>query len=242
MPDLSGCFVPATRLQQSLVAGAEKRALLWMAARTPAWINSDHLTLLGFLAQCMAGLCYALARHYPPALIWGIVCLGLNWLGDSLDGTLARYRDCQRPHYGFYVDHVADAVATLCLMGGVALSGFVSPAVAIGMLVAFLMLSIESYLATYAVGKFHMSHWKFGPTELRLLLAAGNLALFHNPAVTVFGTHWRLFDFGGVIAMAGMGLMFLTAAIGHTRQLYREEPMVKARPEVPSASNQAADA
>jgi phosphatidylglycerophosphate synthase len=218
-------FVDAVRVQQSLVARIEKQALIWMAERTPSWINSDHLTAVGFFAQCLAGICYALARGYRQALLWGIVFLTLNWLGDSLDGTLARVRRCQRPRYGFYVDHVTDSVAALFLMGGLALSGFVFPFVAIGLLIAFLMLSIESYLATYTVGEFHLSHWKFGPTELRLLLIAGNLAVFHNPGVTVFGTPWRLFDFGGVIGITGMALMFAVAAVKHTAQLYKEEPL-----------------
>ncbi len=216
-------FAPAARLQESLIAGPEKRALVWMAGRTPVAINPDHLTALGLLAQCMAGVCYALAGRHPQALLMGVACLGLNWLGDSLDGTLARVRDCQRPRYGFYVDHVSDTVGAVFLMGGLALSDFVHPGIAIGMLVAFLALSIESYLATYTLGKFHMSHWKFGPTELRILLAAGNLALFHNPAVTVFGTGWRLFDFGGAIAIVGMSLMFAAAAARHVRLLYRED-------------------
>lgn len=219
-------FVDAGRIQQSLVADIEKRALVWMAERTPSWINSDHLTTLGFCSQCFAGICYALTRWHRQALLWGIFFLALNWLGDSLDGTLARVRKCQRPRYGFYVDHVTDSVGALFLMGGLALSGFVQPTIAIGLLIAFLILSIESYLATYTIGRFHLSHWKFGPTELRLLLAAGNLAVFHNPAVTVFGTHWRLFDFGGVIGIAGMSLMFVLTSARHTLQLYREEPMV----------------
>ena len=181
-------FVAASRVQESFLSAGEKRILIWMAQRMPGWINSDHLTVLGFVAQCSAGVCYALARLHPQALLWGIVCLGLNWFGDSLDGTLARVRNCQRPRYGFYVDHVADSVAALFLMSGLALSGFVYPAIAIGLLIAFLLLSIEAYLATYTVGKFHLSHWKFGPTELRVLLIAGNLAVFHNPALTVFGT------------------------------------------------------
>lgn len=218
------------------MAAGEKRLLTWMAERTPRWVNSDHLTLLGFVAQCAAGVCYALARFYPQALLWGIVCLVLNWLGDSLDGTLARVRNCQRPRYGFYVDHVADSVAAVFLMGGLAFSGFVYPAVAIGLLVAFLMLSIESYLATYTVGRFHLSHWKFGPTELRLLLIAGNLEVFHNHAVTVFGTGWRLFDFGGAIGIVGMALMFTVATVQHVAQLYREEPRV--RPPVPICDEQ----
>jgi phosphatidylglycerophosphate synthase len=221
-----GRFVDAVRIQQSFVAKLEKRVLVWMAARTPSSINSDHLTALGFLAQCLAGLCYALTRWHRQALLWGIAFLVLNWLGDSLDGTLARVRKCQRPRYGFYVDHVTDSVAALFLMGGLALSGFVRPTIAIGLLIAFLMLSIEAYLATYTVGKFQLSHWKFGPTELRLLLIAGNVAVFRNPAVTVFGTHWRLFDFGGAIGIGGMSLMFVFAAARRIRQLYREEPII----------------
>jgi phosphatidylglycerophosphate synthase len=219
-------FVDAVRVQNNLVAKVEKQALIWMAERIPSWINSDHLTALGFFSQCLAGICYALTRWHRQALLWGILFQALNWLGDSLDGTLARVRRCQRPRYGFYVDHVTDSVAALFLLGGLGLSGFVHPIVAIGLLIAFLMLSIESYLATYTVGRFHLSHWKFGPTELRLLLAAGNLAVFHNPAVTVFGMHWRVFDFGGVIGIFGMSVMFVTAAARHTLQLYKEEPIV----------------
>jgi archaetidylinositol phosphate synthase len=94
-------FIPATRLQQSFVAAAEKKTLLWLAQRTPNWINSDHLTVLGFAAQCLAGICYALARWNRFLLLLGIVFLALNWLGDSLDGTLARVRNFQRPRYGF---------------------------------------------------------------------------------------------------------------------------------------------
>lgn len=231
-------FAAATRVQESFIAGAEKRALIWMAQRAPAWINSDHLTLMGFLAQCAAGVCYALTPWRRQALLWGIACLALNWLGDSLDGTLARVRNRQRPRYGFYVDHVADSVAAVFLMGGLALSGFTRPVIAIGLLIAFLLLSIESYLATYTVGKFHLSHWKFGPTELRLLLIAGNLAVFHNPGMTVFRTRWRLFDFGGAMGIAGMGLIFVVTAVRHIRQLYKEERIVvpaSAQSAVPSS-------
>src|SRR6266404_8562617 len=136
-------FKPATRIQVSLLAAAEKRTLLWLANRLPAWINSDHLTALGLLALTLAGCCYAAAKANPLFLNLATVCLVVNWFGDSLDGTLARVRDRQRPRYGFYVDHVTDAIGALFLMGGLALSGYIHPAVAIAMLVAFLLLSIE---------------------------------------------------------------------------------------------------
>jgi len=219
-------FTSATRIQESFVAGAEKRALFWLAERTPAWINSDHLTILGFISQCLVGVGYLLARWNPDALLIGIVCLALNWLGDSLDGTLARVRNRQRPRYGFYVDHVTDTIAALFLMGGLALSGYVHSGIALGMLVAFLMLSIEAYLATYTLGQFQLSYWKFGPTEIRILLAVGNLALLKHPMIKLFGKQLLLFDLGGVIAIAGMGLMLIVSAIRHTSQLYREERIV----------------
>ncbi len=216
-------FAPATRIQQSVVASAERRALIWLAKRTPAWINSDHLTILGFVSQCLAGACYALARLNPDALLAGIAFLALNWLGDSLDGTLARVRNRQRPRYGFYVDHITDTVAAFLLMGGLALSGYVHPGIALGMLVAFLMLSIEAYLATYTLGRFQLSYWRFGPTEIRILLAVGNLALWWRPLVRLFGREVLLFDVGGAVAIGGMGLMLAVSAIRHTVQLYREE-------------------
>jgi archaetidylinositol phosphate synthase len=218
-------FLTATRVQQSFVAAAEKRTLAWLAERTPRRINSDHLTLLGFVAQCLAGVCYALAKWNRYSLLLGIVFLALNWLGDSLDGTLARVRNCQRPRYGFYVDHIIDTFAAFFLMAGLALSGYIRPAIAFAMLIAFLMLSIEAYLATYTLGQFRLSYWKFGPTEIRLLLATGNLALLRWPVAKVPGTQLLLFDVAGVIAIGGMALMLIVSAIHHSARLYREEKL-----------------
>ncbi|HJT00935.1 MAG TPA: CDP-alcohol phosphatidyltransferase family protein [Terriglobales bacterium] len=216
-------FAPATRIQQSFVAAAEKKVLLWLAARTPAWINSDHLTALGFCGNIAAGVCYALAAWEPMMLLGAVACLAVNWLGDSLDGTLARVRNRQRPRYGFYVDHVIDTFSAFFLMGGLALSGYVHSAVAMGMLVAFLMLSVEVYLASYTLKTFRLSYAKFGPTEIRILLAIGSVALLFRPAVHVFGRLYLLFDVGGVIAIAGMVSILTVSAICHTVQLYREE-------------------
>src|SRR6202041_2847399 len=149
------------RLQQSWSAAREKRALGWMAARTPSGISPDHLTVLGLAAQIGAGACYALAKLNRYALLGVIACLGLNWLGDSLDGTLARVRQQLRPRYGFYVDHMGDSFGALALMGGLALSGYMHPGIAIGLLIGFLMLSIQSYLAAQTLGEFRLSFWRF---------------------------------------------------------------------------------
>lgn len=218
-------FPDMLRLQESWVASAEKRALLWLGARTPEWIGPDHLTVLGLVAQIGAGAGYALAAWNRYALLAVIACLALNWLGDSLDGTLARVRQRLRPRYGFYVDHMVDSFGALALMGGLALSGYMQPWIAMGLLVAFLMLSVQSYLATHALGEFRISFWRFGPTELRILLAVGNLALFWKPVVHLFGgqSQYRLFDVGGAIGLAGMGLMVVVFTLRNTIRLYREE-------------------
>jgi archaetidylinositol phosphate synthase len=214
-------FRQATRLQESALATQEKRLLVWMAGRTPAWINSDHLTALGFVAQLMTGVSYAMSRSHRLWLVAGIGVLALNWLGDSLDGTLARVRQKQRPRYGFYLDHMLDSIGSVALIGGLAISGYMSPLTAIGLLVLFLLLSIQSYLATYTMGEFRMSFWSFGPTELRILLAAGNLALFRWP--TVLSGHYRLFDVGGAIGITGMTAMLLFFTGRSTIRLYKEE-------------------
>src|SRR5882757_1392589 len=206
-------FQQANRVQQSLLSRVEKRTLIWLAERTPAWINSDHLTVLGLAAQIMAGVSYALSGGNRNWLLAVILFLALNWLGDSLDGTLARVRQQQRPRYGFYVDHMVDAFGALALMAGLALSGYMHPYIAIGLLIGFLMLSVQSYLATHALGEFRISFWRFGPTELRILLAVGNLALFWKPMVHFFGGKYRLFDVGGTIGIAGMALMVVSFTI-----------------------------
>ena len=218
-------FVNAVRRNGSVTAAAEKRLLVWMAERVPAWVSSDGLTLLGFGAQIAAGACYALARYDRRWLALGIWCIVLNWLGDSLDGTLARVRQKQRPRYGFYVDHMVDAFGSIALMAGLGISGLVHWPVAVAMLVGFLLLAGESFLATYTLGRFEMSQGMFGPTEIRLLLIAGNIALMRTPFVTVFGHQWLLFDIGGVIAVMGMFGMAVWVSLRHTAELYREEPL-----------------
>ena len=218
-------FKNAARVQESLTAQLERKLLRWLAEHMPPFINSDHLTLLGLLSMFLAGTCYALARWYQIGLVLATLWIAVNWFGDSLDGTLARVRNRQRPRYGFYVDHIIDAFGAFFLMSGLALSGYADPRIAIGMLVAFLLLSIELHLATYTLGIFQLSFWKFGPTEVRVLLAIGNTTLLFHPTVRVLGASYRLFDVGGLVAITGMAIMLVTATIGHTIKLYQEEKL-----------------
>jgi archaetidylinositol phosphate synthase len=218
-------FAIAHRINQSLTASFERRVLEWMAERAPRWLTSDQLTILGLGAQISAGIFYALSRYNRYVLLLVIVCLVLNWLGDSMDGTLARVRCQQRPRYGFYVDHMVDMFGAVALMCGLGYSGFLHWPTAIAMLIAFLLLSGESYLATYTLSRFQLSQGIFGPTEIRIFLIIGNLALLRSPYATLFGQRLLLFDVGGIIAAACMFAMAIMVTARHTAQLYRQEPL-----------------
>jgi archaetidylinositol phosphate synthase len=218
-------FTPARRVNQALTASLEKRALQWMAQRAPRWLTSDQLTLLGLIAQIAAGAAYALAYYNRYALLLASLCLMLNWFGDSMDGTLARIRCQQRPRFGFYVDHMVDVLGATALMCGLGLSGLAHWQTAVAMLVGFLLLSSESYLATYTLSRFQLSQGLFGPTEIRILLIIGNLALLRSPYATVFGYKMLLFDLGGAIAAVCMFATVVLLTARHTAQLYREEPL-----------------
>lgn len=223
----SPSFKSAQREHTSLLAAWEKRALISMAGQLPAWVNSDHLTTLGFVSLVLAGGSYWASSwtsgSQPLALLAVNAFLILNWFGDSLDGTLARVRNQQRPRYGFYVDHILDAIGTCFLMGGLALSGLMTPAVAFAFLIVYLVLSIEIYLATYTIGKFHLSYWNFGPTELRILLIIGNLYALYRPDGLLGKFYFLIFDAGFVIGTIALMAITIQATVKHTRQLYGEE-------------------
>ncbi len=216
-------FRDAIRLQQSILAPAERKALRWLALRTPPWVQPDHLTALGLFSMAMGGVCYAASRWWAPALLLVNFWLLANWFGDSLDGTLARVRGRLRPRYGFYVDHMVDAFGTLFLIGGLAASGRMSERVAVGLLVAYLLLSIHSYLATHTDGRFQLSFLKFSPTEIRVLLMAGNCYAFARPETRLFGVPCLFFDAAGTVALACMLTMLLGLVTSQTVQLYRAE-------------------
>ena len=220
-------FKDATRILSSVLSSAERRVLRYLALRMPRRINSDHLTALALVAMAGAGLSYWLSSVTPLGLWLATVCLALNWFGDSLDGTLARVRQHQRPRYGYYVDHVVDVAGAICLFGGLALSGYMHPLVAMGLLVAYLVVAVEVYLAAHVLGEFRLTYFQMGPTELRILLAIGSLVLMVKPIVTIFGHTYRLFDVGGVVGIAGLGFTLLVTVIQHTRTLYRLEPIPK---------------
>jgi archaetidylinositol phosphate synthase len=214
-----------TRENTGFLARAEKRTLLWIATRLPSGIHSDHLSSLGLLSMAAAGASFAVYPWSRWAVVGVVAALAANWFGDSLDGTVARVRNQQRPHYGFYVDHVIDLAGTIFLLGGLACSGLMSPLPAALVLAGFLLVSAETYLATHATGVFRMSFMAVGPTELRILIAIGAIRAAANPWVELgeFGTV-RLFDLGAVIGAAGMFVAFAVSAVRNTIGLSIADP------------------
>jgi len=210
----------------SFTAAVEKRLLVWTARRLPAFVTSDRLSALALIGMAAAGLSFAAMRISRWGALGVVVFLTVNWFGDSLDGTLARVRHEERPRYGFYVDHVIDVAGIALLLGGLACSGLTHPTLAVGLLAGYLLVAAESFLATHAEGVFRMSFLGFGPTELRILLAVGTLRAAWHPVATIVGTHTlRLFDLGGMIALAGLLVAFLVSAARNGRALYLAETL-----------------
>ena len=210
------------RDHDSVLAASEKRLLVRMAGGLPAWINSDHLTFTGTAAMLGVGVSFWAGGW---ALLMVIPLLAVNWFGDSLDGTLARVRKQERPRYGYYVDHVLDAVGFAALFGGLMLGGHMSLSLGLAFLAAYYLLVAEISMATHARGRFKMAFMKVGPTDLRILLAAGTIQLMRSDFVTLFGHRWLLFDVGGAVAVAGTLLAFIVNAVRNGVALYNEEKL-----------------
>lgn len=212
------------REHRSILAASEKRLLIFIAERLPQSINSDHLTVLALAGMGTAGAAFAAARWDPRALWLVVIALGLNWFGDSLDGTLARVRKAERPRYGFYVDHVLDIAGTTLLLAGLACSPFMTPAVALGVLIAYLLVAGEVFLATAVRSVFKMSVGGIGPTELRIILAAGAMALLRHPQVSIGSLTVPLFDVGGTVAAVGLVCVFVVSVFRNASALAVAEP------------------
>ena len=211
------------REHKAITAGVEKRLLVWIAERLPAAINSDHLTFAGVAALVGVGASYWIGGS---ALFFVIPLLVVNWFGDSLDGTLARVRHRERPRYGYYVDHVLDAVGFAAIFGGLILGGDMTPIVGLAFLASYYLVVVEIALATHARGTFRLSAFGIGPTELRILLALGTLQLMRTNGVELSGHHWLLFDVGGVVGIAGFLLTFVRSAVGNGVALFKEERLL----------------
>ena len=175
-----GAFVfhPAARVQASFLSSNERDFLDFLCSRMPSWVTPDALTALGVFGAILTAAGYIGTNISPRFLALASFGLVVNWLGDSLDGSLARHRGIERPQLGFFLDHSMDAVSNLIIAVGLGLSAYVSMGAALFTLVGYLLLGLSVFLSTHVSGKFRLSFLGFGPTELRLAMIAFNLALF----------------------------------------------------------------
>jgi archaetidylinositol phosphate synthase len=225
MPEL-GKAVEAEREPGFLLAMPERRLLRWIAARLPRWILPDDLTLLGVLAALGVCAAYQLSNQ---DLAWLWLASGLlvvQWVGDSLDGTLARVRRIERPTYGYYIDHVVDAVATAAIGIGLGLSPLMLLSIGTLIVVGYLILSINVYLESYAFGRFNIGYGFVGPTEVRLILIAINTAVALGWGLSFHAFDLRLtaLDLFGLAIVAVMTAVLVVRVTKNLRELARREP------------------
>ena len=220
----------APREKTFLLAHAEQRVLEAIAARLPARVLPDHLTALGVVAAVGIAAAYVLSNASVAWLWAASALLVVHWLGDSLDGTLARVRRIERPRYGYYLDHLVDALATACIGIGLGLSPYMLLSVGLVIVVVYLVLSINTYLETYAFGTFRLGYGRAGPTEIRLVLLLLNtaIALGAGLGFEVAGFGLSALDVVGLAIAAAMLVALLGRASGNLRRLAALEPSARA--------------
>jgi phosphatidylglycerophosphate synthase len=216
----------APREMQFVLAGPEKHFLTWLAAYVPRTIRSNHLTVLGTLGAVATGTGYALSTGHPAWLWLASVGLVINWLGDSLDGTLARVRQTQRPKYGYYLDHIVDAFSTTVIGVGIGLSPYVELEIALGLVVAYLALSINVYLESTVFGIFRLAYGRIGPTEVRILLVLLNTAaaVYEATSVTRSVALNRVANLGMTVVLGGMVAVLVARFVRNLYRLAKLEP------------------
>lgn len=216
----------APRSKRFLLAVPEARVLEWIARRLPAGLKPDHLTALGVLAAVAIAAAYVLSNENPAWLWAASGLLVIHWLGDSLDGTLARVRKTERPRYGYYLDHLVDAFATAAIGIGLGLSPYMLLAVGLAIVVAYLILSINTYLETHAFGVFTLGYGRLGPTEARVMLIGLNtlIALGVGVSVDVAGLGVSPLDVAGLSIAAVMIVALISRAGRNLRRLAELEP------------------
>ena len=226
-----GRAVHSEREASFLLAKVEKRLLTAIARRLPRWALPDDLTALGVLSAVGIFAAYLLSNHDPAWLWVASGLLVLHWLGDSLDGTLARVRATQRPRYGYYLDHLVDAISTVLIGLGLGLSPFMLLSVGTLIVVAYLVLSINVYLESQALGRFSIGYGRLGPTEGRLALIALNTLLVSTGGFgfTFLGTDVSALDLAGIAAAVVMIALVGARAVRNLRELAAAEPAATRR-------------
>lgn len=216
------------RIQTSILNAMEKKALVWLAERQPAWVTSDMLSYVGVAGALLFVVFCVLANNNIDYLWLAPLGLVINWYGDSLDGTLARVRKLQRPVYGFFIDHSLDALTTCLICAGIGLSPFMRMDVALVILAGYLCMSIYTYLSTIVMSEFRLTYGKLGPTEVRIIIIVVCILYIFNPwkdvAYEIAGEEWTVFDFIGCAVAAILFLIYICSMVSDLRRLSIQDP------------------
>lgn len=223
MNNIQSGATPPVRIQQNILARGERRLLNWLCARLPGWVTPDQLTTLGFAGAVMVAAGYMLSWLHPIWLGLSLAGYVVNWFGDSLDGSLARWRQIERPRYGYFVDHSVDGIATLLMVGSIGLSPYMRFDVALFAVVGYFLLAIHSFLAAKVVGEFRLSYLAGGPTELRLMLMAMTVAMAIVGAGRIDGLPFSAFDLIALVVSAILVSLFIAQSFATARLLNRRD-------------------
>ncbi|PQM26839.1 CDP-alcohol phosphatidyltransferase [Sphingopyxis lindanitolerans] len=210
-----------TRIQQNFLARHERRLLNWICPRLPAWATPDQLTALGFLGAVIVAAGYMLSWIDDEWLGLCLVGYIVNWFGDSLDGSLARWRRIERPSYGYFVDHSIDAVGTLLMVGAIGASPYMRLDVALMAVIGYFLLSIHTFLAAKVVGEFRLSYMAGGPTELRLMLMAMTVTMALVGPGDIGGTNFSPFDLFALVVSSILVTIFVVQSYAMAHMLRR---------------------
>lgn len=218
-------FRPHVRINDTILGALEKRSLQWFAKNMPTWVSPDILTGLGFFATIIIFCGYWLSNFHPGFLWLASFGFLLNWFGDSLDGTLARFRHIERPKFGFYIDHTVDAIGQVFIILGLGMSPYITFNVALLALVAYLLLSLHVYIRTYVMGVFRISYYKMGPTEVRVILILFNILMFFlgTPKVELLARFFTLYDLLTIITAGIMYALFLMYSLKGALEVLKSE-------------------
>ncbi len=215
---------PIERIQENVLARSERRLLTWLCARMPAWVFPDLLSSIGMAGAVLILAGYAGSNWSPDWLWLCVVGFALHWFGDSLDGSLARFRKIERPRYGYFLDHSADALGTTMIVGGIGLSPYLSLESALLALVGYLMMSIHAFLSVRVFAELRLSYLALGPTEIRVILVALTMVMyFAGPGEPLYGS-FNGYDLFAFAAAALMIALFIVQTVQKGRVLAREEP------------------
>ena len=222
------------RIQTSIINGVEKRVLVWLAERQPRWVTSDMLTLVGVVGAFLTGLGFYLT-HYDINWLWlSSAGLIINWYGDSLDGTLARVRNCQRPVYGYYIDHTVDCINEAFMFVGAGLSPLVDLDLALYVFILYLFMTINVSINAHLKSEFRLTYAKLGPTEFRLIIVIANTVLILFPrlvtyTLTLCGRAYTTLDLVAIVIIALLAVIYLATIIADARYYAKIDPKKKTK-------------